>query len=513
MNYRLVINQLGLLQLVLSIIMLLMAAGFFAIELALQHHVDPQARAALMISGGIGLVIGLGIWFFTRSPSQIVGRREAVLLVGMTWALGASFAALPYFFWALLSEEIAADHPFYSFTDCYFEAMSGLTTTGASVLTDIESVPRSLLLWRALTQWLGGLGIVVLFVAVLPALGTSARKMFRAETSGVNKQGLMPQIRDTARLLWIIYVVLTVAQAVALRLAGMDWFDAICHTFATLATGGFSTKNASIAAYNSALIELIIIVFMILGSVNFALYYQASRWRLLKILHDPEVRLFLALLLLMIAVAAMFTYGRPIVLLNGETVPGTLVNSIRHAAFDVVSLVSTTGFATADYDEWHDLARTLVFLLVFVGGCAGSTAGGFKVIRLWIVVKTLHAEIERTFRPSIIRPIRIADTSIGEEVRLATLTFGAAFVLVLVSCATALIWLEAENGIDMATAVTGVLACMSTTGPGLGKLGGAENYGWLSPMSKWVLSFAMLVGRLEVFTILVLFSPRFWRNH
>lgn len=512
MNYRLVFNQLGLLLLVLSVILLLMAGGFFVIEYVLQHKVDGAARAALLISGGIGLIAGVGLWFFTRIKEPTISRREALLLVGMTWVLGAAFAGLPYFFWANLSRTVPADHPFLSYTNCYFEAMSGLTTAGASVLTEIEAVPRSLLLWRALTQWLGGLGIVVLFVAVLPALGTSARKLFRAETSGITKQGMRPQIRDTARTLWYIYLGLTLAEIILLRLAGMDWYDAICHTFTTLATGGFSTKNASIAAYDSAIIETIIILFMIMGGVNFALYYQAFRGRFGNIAKDPELRLYLSLLAIGAALAAVLMYGKPIATLTGQIDQGTWFNSIRHGIFDVVSLVTTTGYATAEYDDWHGLARTFTYLLVFVGGCAGSTAGGFKVIRLWIVIKTLHAEIERAFRPSVIRPIRVGETTIGEDLRLATLAFGAGFLVVLTVCASALIALESSKGIDMASAVTGVLACMSTTGPGLGMFGGGENYGWLSAPSKWVLCFAMVVGRLEVFTILVLFSPRFWRG-
>jgi trk system potassium uptake protein TrkH len=512
MNYRLVINQLGLLQLVLSIIMLLMAAGFFAIELALNHKVDSQARAALMLSGGIGLAIGLGAWFFTRSPSQNVGRRDAILLVGMTWVLGAAFSALPYFFWAGLSEEIAADHPFHSFTDCYFEAMSGLTTTGATVLTDIEAVPRSLLLWRSLTQWLGGLGIVVLFVAVLPALGTSARKMFRAEVSGITKQGVRPQIRDTARVLWVIYVSLTVAQILALRLAGMDWFDSICHTFTTLATGGFSTKNASIAAWHSPLIHTILIVFMILGGVNFALYYQAIRGRLSSIYKDPEFRLYIALLLVGSAVIASLVYGRSMLMLSNETVEGTALASFQHAAFTVVSIQTTTGYATAEYDNWPSMATALLFGLGFIGGCAGSTSGGLKVIRIWIIIKTLQLEFERAFRPSVVRSIRVGDAPIGEEVRLATAAFFAAFVGVIALAAVALMVFESEKNIDSTSAISAAIACMCTIGPGLNLFGGIENYGWLSPWSKWLLSFVMLVGRLEVFTILVLLAPRFWRN-
>lgn len=512
MNYRLVINQLGLLLLTLSTILLGMAAVFFGVESMLRHVVDPTARLSLLISGGIGLGIGGGAWLFTRGGSQSISRREAMLLVGLTWVLGAAFAALPFFLWANMSEIAPADHPFRNVADCYFEAMSGLTTTGASVLTDVEAMPRSLLLWRAVLHWLGGLGIVVLFVAVLPALGSSARKLMSAETSGVTKQGMMPQIKDTARLLWYIYLTLTMTQIILLRFAGMDWFDSVCHTFATLATGGFSTKNASIAAYQSPLIELICIAFMVLGGVNFSLYYQAMRGKFKSVYKDPELRLYLAMMLLGTVIIAALNYERPVVLMDGQTLEGTLVNSVRHSAFDVASMMTTTGFSTADHDQWHPAARMLLFVMVLIGGCAGSTSGGIKVIRLWIVLKTLYLQIERAFRPSVVRPIRIGDSTIGEDIMLASLAFISGYFVVLIVCSLALLWIEAGNGIDTETAISGVMACMSTTGPGLGKLGAIENYGWLSSLSKWVLSFAMLVGRLEVFTILVLFSPRFWRS-
>jgi trk system potassium uptake protein TrkH len=526
MNFRLIIGQLGLLFIVLSIILLLMAGGFFGIERWLGHHVDPQARTALILSGSIGLALGGAAWLFTRSrrtgalsirmktPEAFaqVGRRDALLLVGVSWVLGAALAALPYYFWAHFSEAAGVDHPFYQYVNCYFEAMSGFTTTGATVLTDIEAVPRGLLLWRALTQWLGGLGIVVLFVAVLPAIGSSARKMFRAEVSGVTKEGLVPQIRHTARMLWYIYLALTIAQVLLLRVAGMDWFDSICHTMTTLATGGFSTKNASIAAYHSWTIELIIIIFMILGGVNFALYYQAIRGRFKLVLQDSELRLYLTLLTITSLIVAALVFGKPMPMFDGETVAGTAANSLRHAAFDVISLATTTGFATAEYDAWHPLARTLIFLLAFVGGSAGSTAGGVKVIRLLIIFKMLHVEIERAFRPNVIRPIRVGETLISQELCLSTLAFAAGFLLLLTACATALMGFESHKGIDMASAVTGALACMSTIGPALGMLGGTENYGWLSAESKWVLCGAMLVGRLEVFTVLVLLTPRFWRG-
>lgn len=511
MNYRLVLNQLGLLFLVLSGILLAMAFGFQLIEVLLQHELDAASRNALLASGAIGLTFGGGLWVVTRSGGAQLGRREAFLLVGLTWLLGAAFCALPYFFWAHLHQELAAEHPFRSFTDCYFESMSGLTTTGASVLTDVEAIPRSLLLWRALTQWLGGLGIVVLFVAVLPALGTTARKLFRAETTGVTKQGMRPQVRDTARILWYIYLSLTVAQTVALRVAGMDWFDALCHSFTSLATGGFSTKNASIAAYDSVAIDLIIILFMAIGGVNFVLYYQLIRGRVSAVWRDPEFRLYVSLLLMGTVIVAALAYGQPMQSVSGEEIEGTAFQSVRHGMFDVVSMSTTTGFATAEYDLWTTPAKIVIGILMFVGGCAGSTAGGLKVIRLWVILKTLHAELERSFRPSVVRPIRVGDTTINEELRLSTLAFFAAFFLVMVIGSALLMILEPQQ-MDLASAMTGTLACMTTVGPGFGLFGGAENYGWLSPASKWVLIAAMIIGRLEVFTIIVLVTPRFWRE-
>lgn len=517
MNYRLVVSQLGLLFLVQSAIMLVMSVGFFGIESWMQREVDPTARRALLMSGAGGLVLGSCAWWLTRAASRQVGRREALLLVGVSWLAGAAFAGLPFYIYAHTSAVVGADHPFRSFVGCYFEAMSGLTTTGASVLADVESLPRSLLLWRATTHWLGGLGIVVLFVAVLPSLGVGGRRLFSVEATGPSKASVRPHIRDTARTLWYIYLALSIAEVLALKtIGGMSWFDAICHTFSTIATGGFSNKNASIAAYDSLAVEIIVTVFMVASGVNFALYYALVRGRWQRAWRDPELRLYLLLFVLGSLVMAFSLSGRlePITLVNGQPVDATFANSLRHATFAAATNQTTTGFGTADYSNWPFLAHVVIILLMFAGGCAGSTAGGLKTIRIWIAFKVLHREIERVFRPHIVRPVMIAGTSLDPETKLSSIAYVLGFVLLFAAGLVGIVLLERIVGreCDFTTAATSSLACLSNVGPGLGQVGPAGNYGFLSGPTQLLLCMLMALGRLEVFAIIVLITPRFWRE-
>ena len=512
MNFRIVINQLGLLLLVISATLATVCVGAMAIKSVTAFEPRNAAVAGLAISSGVGLALGGILWLLTRHGSRHLGRREALLLVAATWFVGGALGGLPYHLWARFDDTVAADHPFNSAASCFFESVSGFTTCGASVLSVVEDVPAILLFWRALTQWLGGLGIVVLFVAVLPTLGVGGKRLIAAEASGIKSEDLMPHIRETARILWKIYLVLTGAQVILLWVAGMSLFDSVCHSFTTLATGGFSTRSASYAYYDSSAINYITIVFMLLGGVNFALYYQLLRRRFENVLRDTELRLYLILLLGISIVAAMIIHGNDILLVSGSEVEGTAAASFEHALFTVVSLITTSGFCTAEYDAWHPALCGLIYFFVFVGGCAGSTSGGIKVARFWVALKLVGHELEREFRPNIVRPIRVGSTRLDPELRLNVISLITAFLLVLAACAALLMVFEHGRGIDMTSAVSGTLACMSTTGPGLGLFGGAENYGWLGAPSKLLLSAAMIVGRLEVMTCLVLFMPRFWRG-
>ena len=519
MNYRLVLAQLGLLASLLSGIMLAMAGLQISAELGAGHTLDKPAMWALLISGAAGLLIGASAWLFNRRGSKYLGRKEALLLVATSWIAGAVLAAAPYRIWAALRFDPGEEHPFQSFVSCYFEAMSGLTTTGASVLSDIEAIPRSLLLWRALTQWLGGVGIVVLFVAVLPGLGVGGKRLYQFEASGPAKTGLRPHIRDTARWLWFFYLGLSGAEILALwGCTSMPLFDAICHTFATVATGGFSTRNASVGAWqDDPAVGWIVVVFMIVSGVNFGLFYQMRKGGVLSVLRDTEFRFYLVLLLCGSAAAAwaLALSGQDVALTSGATVENTPGEATRHAVFTIVSIQTTTGFCTADYNHWPFLAQGMIVLLMFVGGCAGSTSGGIKVIRVWVALTVLFSEVERVFRPGVVRPVRLGDATLDADLKLATVSYALGIVLIFVLGAGGLMLLEALNpGSDcrFTSAATAVSACLFTTGPGLAQVGAVENYGWFSSVSKLVLCLVMVVGRLEVFAIAVLFSPSFWRR-
>lgn len=515
MNFRHVLNQFALLLLGLAAVMLVLAGVYFGIEHSLSRTVDRAAEIALFLAGGAGLIVGGAAWLLTRKGPSVIGRREAMLLVAMSWVVGAAFAGLPSFLWARMSTTLPADHAFNSFIDCYFEAMSGLTTTGATVLADIESVPPSLLLWRAMTHWLGGLGIVVLFVAVLPSLGVGGKKLFRIEAPGPKTEGLQPQIRETARVLLYIYVALTGIQTIALKIAGMSWFDAVCHTFATLATGGFSTRNASVGAYDGAAIRIIVVVFMVLAGVNFGLYYQLLRRQFRTVTRDVELRFYLILLTVSAVIIYLSLASTSITTTTGQVIGPSRAAAASEAIFTTVSIQTTTGFCTSDFNRWPFLAQAVLILLMFIGGSAGSTSGGIKVIRVWVVFRVLLAEIERAFRPNVIRPVKIGGGTVDPELKLTTMAFALGIVVLFAAGSLAVMLFEQmnpESHCTFTTASTASLASLCTIGPGLAAVGAVENYGWMSGPSKIVLSILMALGRLEVFAIIVLFSPRFWRG-
>lgn len=517
MNIRYVFSRLGLLFIVFSGIMLAMAAAFFITQKITHHVVDFDAELAFIISGGIGIVIGLILWLTLRKSSRILGRREALLLVALSWMFGAALGALPYYVWAQLSETEASAQ-FGSFIDCYFEAMSGLTTTGATILGDIESIPKGLLFWRAITHWLGGLGIVVLFVAVLPSLGVGGKKLFRVEAPGPAPEGLQPRIVEAARVLGLIYIVLTIVEILALRIAGMTWYDSVCHTFATIATGGFSTKNASMGAYaNTFAIDVIVIVFMVFAGMNFGLYYQLIQGKAKDVAKDLELRLYFIFLTLgtIIIFISLSMSPDPIVMTTGDEIASSAGNSLRQSIFTAVSIQTTTGFATSDFNGWPFMAHAVLITLMFVGGCSGSTAGGIKVIRVWIAFKVMIAEIEHAFRPNVIRPVRVGRSTIDDELKYGTVAYVLGIIILFAVGSGAIMLMEngvTGNSCDYTTAATASIATLCTIGPGLAKVGAVENYGWFSPASKSIMCVLMLLGRLEIFAIIVLFTPRFWRG-
>jgi len=511
-NILQVFRQLALLLLVLAVVLLL-TAGFSVARLLLGQNIETYAALSLGIAGGIGVIGGGLLWAFTRHATGNIGRREALLLVALSWFIGAGLAASPYRIWAAFSSRAGDDHPFNESVNCYFEAMSGLTTTGATILSEIESLPESILLWRALTHWFGGLGIVVLFVAVLPTLGVGGKKLYRVEAPGPSPDGLSPQIRDTARALWYIYLGITIAQMIALWFAGMTWFDSACHTFATMGTGGFSTKNASVGAYNSGLIDTILIFFMFVAGMNFGLFYQGFKGKFSQIWRDTELRFYCVLVGGGSAIVALSLLNQPITMTTGEEIPASATGAIREGVFTTVSVQTTTGFCTSDFNRWPDVAKCVLVGLMFIGGCAGSTGGGIKVIRIWIVLKILVAEIERAFRPKVMRPVKIGQNALDDDQKLSTLVFVMGAVLIFAAGSVVILLLEnGYSDCDYGTAATASVATLCTIGPGLNRVGAVENYGWFTPASKSVMCALMLIGRLEIFAIAVLFTPRFWRG-
>lgn len=515
MNLRFVFRQLGLLLLVLSATIAAIA-GLGLLTWARLGETQHYGATGCLAAACVGMCGAAVLIVFTRGYDDLLGRREALLLVALSWLLGAALAGLPYYLWALFDPFAHQGHPFQRFIDCYFEAMSGMTTTGATVLSsapyDIESLPKTLLLWRATTHWLGGLGIVVLFVAVLPTLGVGGKKLFQIEAPGPTQQGVRPRIRETARLLWIMYLGLTVAQIIALKLCGMSLFDSVCHTFATLATGGFSTHSASIGYFDSVAVDVVIIVFMILAGVNFGLYYHLLRGRLSITWRDPELRTYLLIILVASLVVCGALIEHRIVSTRGDQMEASVGEAIRHGVFQVISIQTTTGFATADFDKWTFFPKMTLLLLMFVGASAGSTGGGIKVIRILIAAKVLIAEVQRVFRPNVVKPVRIGKAVIDADLRQGVLVYTLGIFVLFGLGALLLMLFEGADTLDFTTAATASAATLNNIGPGLARVGAIENFGWFTPASKIVMILLMALGRLEVYAIAVLFVPRFWRQ-
>lgn len=469
----------------------LLAAGLGMLAcLATALAYGDGGAAAFGLSAALTLPLGaLGLELGRRLDQGVLRARDGYFAVTATWLLAAACGAVPFLLSGTLTSPI----------DAFFESMSGFTTTGATLLEKIEREPDAVLLWRSLMQWLGGVGIVVLVVAIAPATGLATQRVFYAETSGVTAERLTPRIADTAKIIWTIYGTLTAAGVVAYWIAGMGAFDAVNHSLTTLASGGFSTRTASIAAFDSLAIELVAIVFMLLAGVNFAFYWLVLRRRDRLWPQAAEVRAYLLIVAGASAVIAS-------VLIASEEAGGS-GTAVRNAVFHVVSLVTSTGYTTADFDEWHDLARTGLFVLMFVGGCAGSTSGGMKVIRVMLLARAAGQEVQRQLRPTAVQVLRVRGRTFSEDVRRGVLGFFYIYVAVFLAGTLAM----AGFGLDVVSAAGSVAATLNVIGPGFGAVGAAENYGAVPDGGLWLLSALMLIGRLEVFTVLVLLTPAFWR--
>ena len=482
--------------------LLLLFNGAFMLLAALvsglyQDGVTQEITLAAIVT----LLIGILAMFFTRGHDKEVKRKEGYLIVTLGWLVMSVSGILPYY----LSGAIP------SITDAFFETISGYTTTGASILNDIERLPRGIIFWRSLTHWIGGMGIIVLAVAILPLLGIGGMQLFSAEAPGPNADKLHPRITDTAKRLWLIYVGYTAAETILLQLAGMSFFDAINHAMATLSTGGFSTKNASLAFWNDQpLIQYIIILFMFLAGSNFVLSYFAFKGKVQKVLKDEEFKYYSVFILLFVILAAVVIYTRANVQ-QGELFPmilGEGESAFRHALFQVVAVVTTTGFVTADFTSWTPFLTVFFFALMFSGGSAGSTAGGIKVMRHILIIKNGLLEFKRTLHPNAIIPVRFNGKTVTEHIVYNIIAFFVLYMLLFVVGAGVLGLL----GLDFVSAIGGAASSLGNVGPAFGSLNPLSNFSGLPVLGKWWCAFLMLAGRLELFTVLILFTPYFWKR-
>ncbi|MEC8191089.1 MAG: TrkH family potassium uptake protein [Myxococcota bacterium] len=485
-------RPLGLLLLVLSASIAACGALGFLADPALGW--DPEETAAdfehMLRSAAIPAIAAIPLLLASWRVPVHLGRREALFVVSTIWIAMGLFGSIPFV--------VGADMPM---ADALFEAFSGLTTTGATILTDIEGrLSAPLHMWRMATHWLGGLGIVVLFVALMPGWGVGGKRLFQSEAAGPQTGGISPRIRDTAKTLLLIYCSITAALIGALWAADMPLFDAVTHSFSTIATGGFSLKNGSVGEYNNLAIELTILVGMLLAGTNFALFHRFKSGGRGVFWSNPEFRVYI----LLVAGATLLISTDMILNATHE-----IGDALRYSSFQVVAIMTGTGFGTADYEEWSTLSRSLLLMLYFCGGMAGSTTGSMKLIRIMIIVKVVMHEIRIGFRPTLVAPIRLGGSPVADSVVRGILAYSLIFVATVVIGA---MMVAALDPVDLTTALMASLACVANVGPGLGAVGPTENYGFLSDGAKLVLSFCMLLGRLEFFSLLSLFVPSFWRR-
>lgn len=483
LNLKAIISILGLL--------LLLNGGFMLLCVPVSLYYHDGQWFSLLLAGLITVLTGALSFFLTkRSKKDGLSKRDGYLVVTLGWLIMSVFGTFPY----LISGQIP------NFTDAFFETLSGYTTTGASILNDIESMGAGILMWRSLTQWIGGMGIIVLTVAILPLLGIGGMQLFVAEAPGVTPDKLKPRITDTAKRLWLIYLGLTVAEAILLKVGGMSYFDAINHSLTTMATGGFSTKQASIAYYNSPFIQYVIIIFMFLAGTNFTLTYFGLHGRLKKVWGNEEFRYYFG-----------FTAGFAVLvtLVVYLVTNNSLELAFRESLFQLVSIVTTTGFVTADYTAWAPLLTVIFFMLMFIGASAGSTAGGVKVVRHVILLKNSILELRRQIHPSAVLPVRFNKNAVSSDITFNVMGFMIIYFMVFASGSI----IFSALGYDFNTALGAVATCLGNIGPGFGKVGPIDNFAFISAPGKWVLSLLMLLGRLELFTVLILITPYYWTKH
>lgn len=476
MNFKIVFYVLGGLLRLLGMIMI--------IPLAVAYYYR-ESLAPFLVAIFITLLIGL--FLLSYKTDEEWTRKEGFAIVALGWLAAALFGAIPFVFDGI------------SPLNALFEAMSAFTTTGSTVLVDIESHSRSILFWRSLMQWLGGMGIIVLFIAILPKLGVAGRQLFRAEAPGPTEDKLKPRIRETAKILWMVYFVISVLEVLALLLAGLSLYDSVTHTFTTMACGGFSPYGTSIAAFKSPLVEFIITFFMFVSGANFALHYRAIYVNKNYLIKDDEFRFYTALTL---------AAGGLLTLLLWRDLGTSLFDSFRLAIFQVVSIMTTTGFATTDFNVWPESGKMILLMVMFVGGCAGSTGGGIKVVRVLMLLRHGRAELFKTLHPRAVRSIKFNNKTVSDEVVNSIVSFVVIYLFVFFVGALILSVL----GMDIITSITASIATLGNIGPGLNLVGPMGTFASIPPLGKLVLIANMWIGRLEVYTVIVLFTPEFWNK-
>lgn len=481
MNLALVVRVVAILMLIIS--------GFMLIPVVVAIAYDELwTIPGFLIPVAITVTVALLYLFLTRREYGFLSNRGGFLLVSLAWLIASLVGALPFVLTGAMG----------SYVDAFFETMSGFTTTGASILTEIETLPHSVLFWRSLTHWLGGMGIIVLTVAIFPLLGIGGLQIIKAEAPGPTVDKITPKITETAKILWLTYLIFTVAEVILLLFGGMDLFDAFTHTFGTLATGGFSPKNSSVGHFDSAYIDAVVTLFMVMAGINFALYYKLITGRLTSIRRDTELKAYLSFFVISTVVISIS--------LHGEAYAG-VGESLRYAAFQAASILTTTGYATADFAAWPAVAQIMLFALMFIGGSAGSTGGGIKVIRIVTLFKQGLNEMKYLLHPRAVFRIRISGEPVGKHIVYAISGFVFLYMFLLLLTTV----LVAVAGNDILTSLTTALATLGNIGPGFGKIGPTLNYAFYPDALKIYLSIVMMLGRLEVYTVLILFTPQFWR--
>lgn len=482
MRWAPVLNLVGVLCLFLGLSMIL--------PLLTDIFYDHDTLVPWLVSMALSMVLGGVLLLGTRkAKTSHLSQREGVAIVVAGWLVVGFLGALPFYF----------STSFASLTDALFESISGFTTTGASILTDVEALSHGLLLWRSLIQWLGGMGIIVLSIAILPFLGIGGMQLFKAEVPSPTPDKLKPRIRDTATILWKVYVLFTALQVLVLWLGGMGPYDAVCHAFTTMPTGGFSTKTASIAHYDSCYFDVVFIIFMLLAGVNFSLHYQMLRGKPLAFWRDSECRFYLGVLVFLCLIVTVDLHVH---------LGKALGEALRYGSFQVVSLLTTTGYATADYEQWPAMSQLVLLLCMFAGASAGSTGGGMKMIRVMLCFKFCVRELLSLIHPHGIYKIKLNGTLVSEKVMASILAFLALYMTVFALGSLVL----ASMGVDVMTSVSAVASCVGNIGPAFGSVGPTENYALLPEAAKWLLSGCMILGRLEIYTLIIFLVPEFWRK-